>query len=78
MTVEETALTEEVLSELIRFSESWEAENSCWGYRRNEREDIEGRSLKVIDKNAKICKVRDFRRETHFDKEVIERQDAKE
>ena len=41
MKIEEVTLTEDILSELIRFSEDWEAENSCWGYRANERSDIE-------------------------------------
>ena len=42
MKIEEAALTEEVLADLIRLSEDWEAEASCWGYRANGRADIEG------------------------------------
>lgn len=38
----ETLLTEEVLRALISMSEDWEAESSCYGYRKNQREDIEG------------------------------------
>ena len=45
MKTEETALTEGILSELIRLSENWEAEASCWGYRANERSDIEGNRI---------------------------------
>ena len=54
MTIKETALTEEVLSELIRFSESWEAENSCWGYRANERSDIEGNRIFLAREDDRI------------------------
>lgn len=45
MKIEETALTEEVLAELVRLSEAWEAESSCWGYRANGKEDIEGNRI---------------------------------
>ena len=45
MKIEETALTEEVLAELIRLSRDWEAESSCWGYRANGKEDIEGNRI---------------------------------
>ena len=45
MKIEEAALTGEILSELIRLSESWEAEASCWGYRVNEKSDIEGNRI---------------------------------
>lgn len=41
MKIEETPLTEEVLAELIRFSRDWEAEKSTFGYRANEKADIE-------------------------------------
>ena len=41
----ETDLTEEVLNELIRMSEDWEKENSCHGYRKNEKSDIEGNRI---------------------------------
>ena len=38
----EVILNEEVLQHLIRFSEDWAAENSCYGYRPNNKADIEG------------------------------------
>ncbi len=41
MTFEETKLDEDILEQLISFSEDWEKEDSCWGYRKNAREDIE-------------------------------------
>ena len=45
MEITETALTEDVLAELIRFSRDWEAENSTFGYRANEKADIEGERI---------------------------------
>ena len=41
----ETGLTEEVLNELIRMSEDWEKENSCHGYRKNDKSDIDGNRI---------------------------------
>ena len=41
----ETDLTEEVLNELIRMSEDWEKENSCHGYRKNDKSDIDGNRI---------------------------------
>ena len=41
----ETELTEAVLEELIRLSVDWEKENSCHGYRKNEKSDIEGNRI---------------------------------
>ena len=41
MTVYEVVLNDKVLEQLIRFSEDWAAENSCYGYRANDRTDIE-------------------------------------
>ena len=38
-------LTADILEELIRLSEAWENENSCYGYRKNERSDIEGNQV---------------------------------
>lgn len=43
--ITETELTEDVLNELIRMSEEWEAEQSCYGYRKNERTDIVGNRI---------------------------------
>lgn len=43
--ITETELTEDVLEELIRLSEDWEKENSCHGYRKNEKSDIEGNRI---------------------------------
>ena len=43
--IEEKALTDGLLKTLIRLSADWEAENSCHGYRKNERADIEGNRI---------------------------------
>ena len=40
--IKETELTKTVTAALIDMSAQWEAENSCHGYRKNERSDIEG------------------------------------
>ncbi len=42
---EEKPLTPELLAELIRLSEDWEAEGSCYGYRKNGKTDIEGNRI---------------------------------
>ena len=36
MQIKETALCDRVASELIALSADWEAEDSCYGYRKNE------------------------------------------
>lgn len=38
-------LTESVTEELIGMSADWEAEESCWGYRKNGIADLEGRTV---------------------------------
>lgn len=45
MKIEEVQLTDEILTELIACSESWEAENSCHGYRKNTVDDIKGNRI---------------------------------
>lgn len=45
MYIHEVGLNETVLSQLVRFSEDWSAENSCFGYRPNDRSDIEGNRI---------------------------------
>jgi ribosomal protein S18 acetylase RimI-like enzyme len=54
MTIRETALNDTVLAELIRMSEDWEAENSCYGYRANERSDIEGNRIFLAEESGNI------------------------
>ena len=40
MIIHEVTLNDEVLDQLICLSENWAAENSCYGYRPNDRTDI--------------------------------------
>ena len=42
MVIHEVTLDKEVLGQLIHFSEDWAEENSCYGYRPNDKADIEG------------------------------------
>lgn len=50
----EEELTPELLEILIRLSEDWEAEQSCYGYRKNERSDIEGNRIFVAKNQGDI------------------------
>ena len=43
MTIREAVLDEKTLAVLIGFSEDWAAENSCFGYRPNEKSDMFGK-----------------------------------
>ena len=45
MVIKEQDLDEALLDILIRLSADWEAENSCYGYRKNEKADIEGKRI---------------------------------
>ena len=45
--IEEQQLDNDLLDVLIRLSADWEAENSCYGYRKNEKADIEGNRIFV-------------------------------
>ena len=45
MKIHEVFLNDQTLEQMIRFSEDWAAENSCYGYRPNDRTDIEGRRI---------------------------------
>ena len=45
MTIREVQVDDEVLSLLISLSEDWTAEDSCYGYRPNDRSDIEGNQI---------------------------------
>ena len=45
MEIHEVIPKQEVLDQLIRFSEDWAAENSCYGYRPNDKSDIDGNRI---------------------------------
>ena len=42
MRIYEAQKSNEIFHTLIALSEAWEKENSCYGYRANQKEDIEG------------------------------------
>ena len=52
MRIYETPLSEAVLETLIAFSRDWEAEDSCHGYRANERSDIEGNRIFLAEEDG--------------------------
>lgn len=54
MKIREVETIDEVLEQLIAFSRDWEAEQSCAGYRANERSDIEGNRVFVAEEDGKI------------------------
>ena len=54
MKVYERPLTDEVLDLLIAFSRDWEKENSCHGYRQNDRSDIENNRIFLAEDDGRI------------------------
>ncbi len=54
MLIHEVNLDETVLNRLIRFSEDWTKENSCHGYRPNDRSDIEGNRIFFAEDNGNV------------------------
>ena len=52
--IEEQTLDEALLDILIRLSADWEAENSCHGYRKNEKADIEGNRIFIAKDGADV------------------------
>ena len=52
--IEEQELTEELLDTMIRLSMDWEAENSCYGYRKNEKADIEGNRIFIAKDGEEV------------------------
>jgi ribosomal protein S18 acetylase RimI-like enzyme len=54
MNIRETYADKEVIEQLIGFSRDWEAENSCYGYRANTAEDIEGRRIFLAEEDGRI------------------------
>ena len=54
MLIHEVTLNEEVLAQLIRFSEDWAAENSCYGYRPNDKSDIEGNRIFFAEEDGTV------------------------
>lgn len=54
MKLYETELNEAVLEKLIALSEAWAAEKSCFGYRVNERADIEGNRVFLAEEAGEV------------------------
>ena len=52
--IRERELDRELLETLIRLSADWEAENSCYGYRKNGREDIEGNRIFTAEDGGEV------------------------
>ena len=48
----EAELTEQVEKDLVRLSADWAAENSCYGYYPNGREDLEGNRIFLAKRDA--------------------------
>ena len=53
MRMYEAQLTDSLLKVLIEFSEDWEKERSCHGYRANGRTDIEGNRIFIAADGGK-------------------------
>lgn len=54
MKVYEVDLTDDVLEKLIQFSIDWEKEQCCFGYRANEKADIEGNRIFFAEEDGKV------------------------
>ena len=54
MKIRESMLDERTVEALIALSAAWEAEDSCHGYRRNERRDLEGNRIFLAEENGEI------------------------
>ena len=52
ITFQAVTLTDKITAELIRLSQDWEAEKSCYGYRANGWDDIEGNRLFTTEENG--------------------------
>lgn len=51
----EAEINDELLDRLTQMSADWEAENSTYGYRKNERCDIEGNRVFLAEKDGQIA-----------------------
>ena len=54
MNIYEAKLNDELLETLIALSADWEAENSTYGYRKNDRSDIEGNRIFLAEQDGEI------------------------
>lgn len=51
--IRESTEEEAALRDILALSEAWERENSCYGYRKNEKGDIEGRRIFTAEREGK-------------------------
>ncbi len=54
MRIYEAQLNDELLENLIAMSAEWEAENSCYGYRKNDRSDIAGNRIFLAEQDGAV------------------------
>ena len=54
MNIREVTVNEELVNTLIALSEAWEKENSCYGYRANTKEDIDGNRVFLAQEDGKV------------------------
>ncbi len=54
MRIYEAQLNAELLEDLIAMSADWEAENSCHGYRKNDRSDIVGNRVFLAEQDGAV------------------------
>ena len=54
MRIREAELTAELLNELIALSALWEKEDSCYGYRTNTKEDVEGNRIFLAEEDGEV------------------------
>ena len=54
MIIYEAKLNDELLEKLIAMSGDWEVENSTYGYRKNDRSNIEGNQIYLAEQDGKI------------------------
>ena len=54
MMIYEAEKSNGILNTLISLSEAWEKENSCYGYRANQKEDIEENRIFLAEENGEV------------------------
>ena len=55
MIIQEIEVSEPAADQLIALSEEWERENSCYGYRKNNSDDLKGKRIFVATDGDLIC-----------------------
>lgn len=52
--IKETPLDNNLLHDLLSLSAEWEQEQNCYGYRKNEKSDLDGRRIYTVQNNSEI------------------------